>query len=197
MEAAEREKIVFCDCGCGKSFYMYDNRGRIRHYISGHNGRGEKVQRIRLACDFCGMEIIRLSCQIKKGNYHFCNRHCKSKWIGQNTLQTPEYKEKKRRIALKNGNIPPPMRGEDHPNWKGGISKQDRRSDARYKKWYKEVLAKDNFTCQICGLRGGRLSAHHIRAWADFPELRYDINNGQCLCYDCHMELHGLKKKIA
>lgn len=32
----------------------------------------------------------------------------------------------------------------------------------------------------------GRLEAHHILSWKDYPELRYDINNGITLCHAHH-----------
>jgi hypothetical protein len=112
-----------------------------------------------------------------------------------NSYQSIEHRHLLREIALRNGNKPPLMTGEDHWNWKGGISEYNRGQDTEFCKWRKAVFSRDNYTCQICGVRGGRLSGHHIKGWAKYPELRYDLNNGQCLCYDCHMELHGLKKK--
>jgi hypothetical protein len=199
METIKREEIIECGCGCGQSFSRYDNKGRVRIFISGHNGRGIKTaKRISLICDYCGQEYEQLKCK-QLYEHHFCSKHCRALWVGVNVAQTVDYKEKKRQISLKNGNIPPLHIGEDHWNWQGGISLQNKteRQSTEYIKWRKAVLAKDNYTCQICGIRGGELSAHHKKEWATHPELRYDVNNGDCLHYDCHMELHGLKKKTA
>lgn len=33
----EDNPIIFCLCGCGASFTKYDNFGRLRKYVSGHN----------------------------------------------------------------------------------------------------------------------------------------------------------------
>lgn len=32
----------------------------------------------------------------------------------------------------------------------------------------------------------GRLEAHHILRWVDFPKLRYEVNNGITLCHYHH-----------
>ena len=79
--------------------------------------------------------------------------------------------------------------GELNPNWKGGISYEKRYKHyfgATYKKWRMSVFLRDNFTCQFCGLKGIYLTSHHIKSWAKYPELRYNINNGITLCENCH-----------
>lgn len=50
----------------------------------------------------------------------------------------------------------------------------------------KKVLERDNYTCQICNCRGGNLQVDHIKRWADYPELRFNINNCRTLCMPCH-----------
>jgi len=75
--------------------------------------------------------------------------------------------------------------GEKAYHWKGGMPQRDTYSE-KYKAWRKAVFERDNFTCQKCGKRGCKLEAHHIKEWADFPELRYDVDNGQTLCKKCH-----------
>jgi 5-methylcytosine-specific restriction endonuclease McrA len=52
------------------------------------------------------------------------------------------------------------------------------------------VFERDNFTCQLCNSRGVYLEAHHIKFWANYPELRFNLNNGVTLCRPCHMEYH-------
>ena len=55
-----------------------------------------------------------------------------------------------------------------------------------YKQWRISVFIRDNFTCQNCQIRGVYLEAHHIKSWAHYPELRYDVENGVTLCRGCH-----------
>jgi 5-methylcytosine-specific restriction endonuclease McrA len=54
--------------------------------------------------------------------------------------------------------------------------------------WRSAVYLRDNYTCQKCGQRGGRLNAHHVKPFKDFPELAFDVSNGQTLCVPCHKE---------
>ena len=86
-------------------------------------------------------------------------------------------------------NIPPPRSGNKSNLWKGGITPVNRsiRASTEYKKWRKGVFERDNHKCIIGGKSHGyKLEAHHIKSFASYPELRFDINNGQTLCVDCH-----------
>lgn len=80
------------------------------------------------------------------------------------------------------------MRGEGNHFWKGGVNGENDtlRHRREYKDWRTSVYERDNYTCQCCGSYGGRLNAHHINQFSDYPELRYDINNGITLCAKCH-----------
>ena len=61
------------------------------------------------------------------------------------------------------------------------------RSDPKVRKWKKEILSRKK--CECCGSTE-HLEAHHIIKWADYPKGRADIENGQCLCHDCHTNEH-------
>lgn len=80
------------------------------------------------------------------------------------------------------------MRGENSRFWNGGINGENDtlRHRREYKEWRIAVYERDNYTCQCCGIRGGKLNAHHINQFSDYPELRYDVNNGITLCEECH-----------
>lgn len=79
------------------------------------------------------------------------------------------------------------LSGSNAPTWKGGQSYQFKRGykSEKYKAWRLAVFTRDNFTCQHCAATG-YLTAHHVKAFAKFPELRYEPSNGITLCEDCH-----------
>ena len=85
-------------------------------------------------------------------------------------------------------------KGARSNTWKGGVTSINTRirKSGEYKYWRKQCLKRDNFTCQKTGQRGGELRIHHINNFADFPELRMDINNGITLSKDSHEEFHRI-----
>lgn len=59
--------------------------------------------------------------------------------------------------------------------------------DPLVKQWRKEVKKRDNFSCRIADNNcDGKLEVHHILRWSEFPELRYQPNNGITLCHYHH-----------
>jgi predicted restriction endonuclease len=57
--------------------------------------------------------------------------------------------------------------------------------------WRKEVFERDDYTCRSCGNRSKsnnylRIEAHHIKPFATFPEVRFNVDNGMTLCKKCH-----------
>jgi hypothetical protein len=49
---------------------------------------------------------------------------------------------------------------------------------------------------QICLKRGGELHPDHIKQFALYPELRYELSNGRTLCADCHRKTESWGKNI-
>jgi len=92
-------------------------------------------------------------------------------------------------------------KGEKSSLWKGGITPINAliRNGLDYRQWRTEVFERDDYTCQDCGVRGGKLHAHHIKSFSQHPELRFEISNGLTLCKNCHRQNgyhNGLKKKL-
>mgnify|MGYP001612584123 CR=1 FL=1 len=101
--------------------------------------------------------------------------------------------ESKHKMSLSMTGIPHILaRGENNHNWKGGITPMNHkiRSSIEIKLWREAVFARDNWTCQKYGTRGGKLHAHHIRNFANFPEFQTSIENGITLSINAHKEFH-------
>ena len=115
-------------------------------------------------------------------------------------LQTPWNK------GLKDAQDFSKIRGENHYNWKGGITKERVKIwwSSDYINWRKLVFERDRYTCLNCGAKNGNgeaiyLEADHIKPFALFPELRMDVSNGRTLCRECHRktDTYGVKKMYA
>jgi hypothetical protein len=81
-------------------------------------------------------------------------------------------------------------RGSDSNFWKGGTTEEAKilRQSSQYREWRRQVFERDNYTCQICGERGGHLHPDHIKRFSHFPELRFELSNGRTLCKSCHKQ---------
>lgn len=109
--------------------------------------------------------------------------------------RTPEQIEKNRlgHLGLKSSietriKIGRYWKGDKNPNWKGGITPINLaiRESFNYRLWRSRVYERDSWTCQTCGVIGGKLHAHHIKSFADYPETRFELENGVTLCVECH-----------
>lgn len=96
--------------------------------------------------------------------------------------------------------------GENSPCWKGGVTDLNHqiRNLSQFWEWRAKVWSRDNFKCQQCGKRGGKLCAHHIEymnnivskhnitsaAEAEKCAELWDISNGVTLCPKCHFVEH-------
>jgi 5-methylcytosine-specific restriction protein A len=64
-------------------------------------------------------------------------------------------------------------------------------TDGRHRAWRLAVLERDGYICRDCGrVCGSKGEAHadHIIPVKVRSELRYEVDNGQCLCASCHQK---------
>lgn len=84
--------------------------------------------------------------------------------------------------------------GPRHYKWNPNKTQEDRirgRSYKEYDYWQKTVKERDNYLCQCCfDPTKNKLVSHHYLNYSQYPEFRLDINNGICLCEDCHNTFH-------
>lgn len=172
------------------SQYNFCNR---ECYNKFHKSRNKKIYK----CEICEKEFE--STNDKNAN-RFCSRECyneahRIKDKKRKCLTCGEYfiakasedKYCSRKCYDGNRNMP---KGENHWNWKGGISVQnDKRDSAEYKQWRLAVYKRDNYCCVKCGSKE-KLNAHHLKSWKNYPQLRYVVANGVTLCEKCHIKYH-------
>ena len=173
-----RSKIIQCKT-CGKDMKVFLSRllrGRGKYCSSKcfHIYLSKKIRTGKIIkCDYCEKLIYRSPWYLKNHKNNFCSRSCKARY----------------RADKLRGKLIPELSGKNHWNWKGGITDERTRvwHSKEYQEWRKEVYEKDNYTCQKCGdSSGNNLIPHHIESFADFPKLRFEINNGITLCENCH-----------
>jgi hypothetical protein len=143
-------------------------------------------------CPICGKIIKSRPTELKKYCSYKClgisKRKPKNKCVDCGKILP---RKESKRCTVCNGKL---KIGDKSHLWKGGISPINTRirQSSKFKKWRKSVFERDKYTCQSCFEKGGTLHPHHIKPFAKFPKLRFELNNGITLCEDCHREIHKL-----
>lgn len=156
-------EIITCACGCGKFLEKYSREGRERRFALGHNSLGRPVS----------VETRKKISESERGK-----------------KQTPAAIVKIK--AARKKQVMP--RGEDAFAWRGGKTPEHLsiRASVETRLWREAVFSRDGWTCRACGERGGIvLHAHHILGFAEYPDLRFAIDNGVTMCKKCHMGFHN------
>lgn len=156
--------------------------------------------KILCKCDICGQENLVVYQNIK----HPPNYICKKCSMNQEETISKIKKARKNQIfsdeakmKMSNNHWCKGKFGKNNPFYRHDLSDEERyltynrRYYPNYNSWQKEVLKRDNRTCQKCGSKD-KPCAHHINNWIDFKEQRTDIENGIVLCKKCHELFHSI-----
>jgi len=170
-----------------KRFTRIEEREKIskinngKHLSEEHKRKISKANKGKSKPD----EMKKILSEINRGDRNPAKRLDVRQKISESLLGKHQSEETRQKRALS-------LKGNRCYKWKGGITPINKiiRNSLEMKLWRKAVFIRDNFTCQKCGVSGGKLNAHHINNFSDFPELRFDINNGITLCKHCHKEFH-------
>lgn len=140
----------------------------------------------------------------------YCSKHCLGVVCGRmkkGTVVSERGRENMSRARLGR------FSGENSPFWKGGLKTLRRQIQdlVWYRNWRTKVFKRDAFTCQECGIVGGKLNAHHIIPFVHLIRENmitnimeavecgslWDTDNGQTLCIECHVKTPTWGKRVA
>jgi len=154
-----------------------------------------RQKRVILNCSICDAQYSQHEYRSKTSK--FCSKKC---WSTRNPVPNKEcpfchkvfHTRNREQIFCNRSCAAKPRTGEKAGAWKGGVTLGNERARVSndLRKWRESVFKRDNFLCQTCG-NGGKLHAHHIKSFSEFPDLRLDILNGITLCIKCHGVVHG------
>lgn len=151
-------------------------KGRKRNPESVKKGAEKRKRGSFFNCLICNKEFWRQPSAIKKGQNKYCCKECYQK----------DQKGRSKVFKI-------PRDGENNPAWKGGVvvGNSKARNTKEYRLWREAVLLRDSYKCKKCGdSNKSSLHAHHIKCFADFHDLRFDVSNGMTLCKKCHYKEH-------
>lgn len=163
-------------------------REKNGRFAKGHGWEDSVIKKISqtktiYASKFSNCENCRSVFIFKPNKHHlkrrFCSRPCVNAYGGRRGIPLSE---KSALLMSKK------MSGENNHRYVDGSSAfRGKFIKSRiYRKWRTSVFTRDNFTCQMCKQRGGKLNADHIVPWSESVEKRLDLDNGRTLCVDCH-----------
>ncbi|MFW6359305.1 MAG: FAD-dependent thymidylate synthase [Chroococcales cyanobacterium] len=147
----------------------------------------------------CSIETIKKWVYFHNLQLNKCKSGTKNPWNkgfkGAYQLNlTPEQRQQRRERSKQFT-----RRGEESNFWKGGVTDERTAVGAWTRTIAPQVHEKFDFTCQKCGVRGGKLHAHHLLPVYSHPEKAYEFNNLVTVCENCHQEIHsqGLELEFA
>lgn len=193
----KKQKREFNCLYCGKTFTGNVANREYKYCSQSCSKLGQRTSILR-NCEYCKKEFYAKPSKVKNGNGRFCSKDCFHKYQ-MSTQITVICKTCNKEFSVwpstikfgggifcsKDCSYIDKIRPVDET-----IQNRRLRLRAEFFEWRKSVYERDNWTCQKCGKRGGKLNAHHIIAVSADPSLVYDISNGITLCQKCHKLEH-------
>ena len=139
---SHKKVVAVCD-DCGKVRIIEKKQYRARCHLCAEKGEnnGNWKGKVRRICVECGVVFPVFPSKIKQGRGKFCSTPCHAKWLSKH------------------------RRGENHPNWQGGISFEPYciKFNNEFKEYIRDKFGRVCFLCQKTEEENGqRLSVHHV-----------------------------------
>lgn len=146
----------------------------------------------RCRCDCGTVKIVKNISTVARGNSTSCGCFRKQFLSDNNCMYD------KALAASVGRKVSIARQGIEEKDYVGPITSVNRliRYSADGKQWTSDILKSADFTCDICGIRGGSLHAHHLLNFSSHPEERFNLDNGVCLCEDHHRKFHSVYREV-
>jgi len=193
--ALSRDKIKkffwICKCDCGKTLITHQE-----HLVGGGSkscGCKRDETRCKKKKEKIGKRFGRLLIKgvERSGKKVFVLCDCgETKWVNYTSLQQGYTRSCG---CLQRELTSARSLGKKNPMYNPQLIDQERikrHSFTKCHEWSRDVLLRDNYTCQICEKKGNYLHAHHLNSWHWCKEERFSLNNGVALCVQCHKQFH-------
>lgn len=193
-------------------------------YCSGKCFISDRYNQTYRNCIRCNKRFRTYPCEIRTGRGRHCSRFCATEDVKKNTILNPRWKKGNCIICKNEFHIIPNREKRGMSKFCSsicfGISTRGKhlsrktefqrdksrplklaiRSSGKYRFWRRHIYEEGNFTCQDCGIRGGKLHVDHIKPYSliflenniktyeqaiNCKEL-WDYNNARILCISCH-----------
>lgn len=125
----------------------------------------------------------------------FCSKSCSSKSHPDvNRANLEKIDRDKQRAVVSS------RKGEKHQKWIKDrtvvMEKHRIRGTIEWKEWRVSVFQRDEYTCQECGIKGGKIEPHHIIPLRISFDKIFDVMNGITLCRPCHQKTIHKEEKF-
>lgn len=186
-----REKAKFCSPQC----YWASNQ--LKNTFSGENSPTWKGGSLTLTCKTCGnsFQVDRDRTDAKT-----CSKECNKLYRKTEEFRLHLSEVQRSKISDELKQLSQTLRKFSHLL----------RKSAKYNLWRERIFKRDNFTCQLCEKRGGKLQADHIKPYVLIIQENgietyeqalacselWSLDNGRTLCRPCHYKTPTFGSKV-
>lgn len=181
----------YCSASC-KMQYLWSQKDYKEMQSSAH--KGQMPTNVQQLIEYSRSDEGRASVSLR-----FKGKPSPRGMLGKKHTEETRQKQRMAHLGTKK---PWALRGELHYKW---IKDRTQLANSRNLRgdsnesiiWARNVKKRDGWKCKMSNQDcTSKLEAHHILVYRDFPELRYEINNGITLCKYHHPRKREEEKRL-